>query len=142
MLIVSVYLTLSKKHNILSLIINVTFAATAPAQLHTCHSFCRLCQCLSATVSQEKTPSLRGVRQHLTGNNISAHGRRLLSYIHASEFGVRRFPSARKPNAAAAVRCWPLKPNRPDPKRYLPRSFTNDAPVAGKCCQQQLCSPQ
>lgn len=70
---------------------------------------------------QEKTPSLRGVRQHPTGNNISPHGQRLASYIHASEFGVHRFPSARKPNAAVlhAV-ILPLKPNRPNPKSYLP----------------------
>ena len=76
---------------------------------------------MSPAVFQENTPSLRGVRQYPTGNNISPHGQRLASYIQASEFGVHRFPSARKPNAAVlhAV-ILPLKPNRPNPKSYLP----------------------
>lgn len=57
--------------------------------------------CLGFTLDTslfQENPSLRAVRRHLTGNNISAHGRRLLSYDHASEFGVHNFPSAQKPN--------------------------------------------
>ena len=81
---------------------------------------------VSATVFQEKTPSLRGVRQHLTGNNIWPHGRRLLSYIHASEFGVRCFPSAWKPNAAIApARCWAPETQSAKSQKVPARSFTN-----------------
>lgn len=102
---------------------------------------------VSAPVFQEKPPSLRGVRQHLTGNNISAHGLRLLSYIHASEFGVHRFPSAWKPNAAVLYAAGPWNPIAQNPKGtclllYKQRSCRNA--VAGKlvgnncaCCYRQ-----
>lgn len=70
----------------------------------------------SAAVFQEKTPSLTGVRRHLTGNNISAHGQRLLSYIHASEFGVHRFPCAWKPNSAVLYAAGPWNPITQIPK--------------------------
>lgn len=62
----------------------------------------------AASVFQE-TPSLRAVRRHPTGNNISARGRRLLSYDQASEFG------AWKPNTTCLLHArGPLKPNHPN----------------------------
>lgn len=52
-------------------------------------SFWCCCFCLCLLVSSRKIPHhSRGVRGHLTGNNISAHGQRLLSYDHANEFTV------------------------------------------------------
>lgn len=70
--------------------------------------------CLGFTLDTslfQENPSLRAVRRHLTGNNISAHGRRLLSYDHASEFGVHNFPSAQKPNTTCLPHaCGPWNP--------------------------------
>lgn len=43
---------------------------------------------LASVFQEHKDPSLRGVRQHLTKNNILSHGLRLLSSNHVKEFGV------------------------------------------------------
>lgn len=49
------------------------------------HDFTRVEACL---LSSRNTKTLRGVRQHLTKNNILSHGLRLLSSNHVKEFGV------------------------------------------------------
>lgn len=102
---------------------------------------------VAAAVFQDKTPSLRGVRQHLTGNNISAHGTRLLSYIHASEFSVHSFPSAWKPNATVPHAAEPWNPIAQVPEGICPllykqRSFRRaaDGNVVSNncvCCDRQ-----
>lgn len=143
----SVYLGLNKKHNILSIIIQQMLytdgrkqvsAATAPSQLHTCHRFSCLCRCL--LLSPRKG---RGVRQHLTGNNISPRGLRQRSYIHASEFGVYRFPLCKETQRRRTVCCRPLKPNRPNLQKGTCSAPLQTTPLSQSCgwksCPPRLC---
>lgn len=87
---------------------------------------------MSAPVLQEKTPSVKGVKQHLTGNNILPHGLRLLSYIHASEFGVHHFPSAWKPNATVLHAAGPWNPIAQNPKGTCPLLYKQ------RCCRNAV----
>lgn len=96
-------------------------------------------------VFQEKTLSLIGVRQHLTGNNISPRGRSQAALLHWCQRIWRSpFPLCVETQCRRTVSCWPLKPDHPKPEKYLPaRIQTTPLPQrrGWKTCQQQLCLP-
>lgn len=118
---------LSKKHNVH----NVTYAQEENKSVccHSTVSASHLSRLLSvfATVFQEKTPSLRGVRQHLTGNNISAHGQRLLSYIQPVNLAFTVSPRHGNPTPQPCMLPAPETQSAKVPAR----SFTNNGAVAG-----------
>lgn len=98
--------------------------------------FVSVCLCL-----RERPPSLIGVSRHLTGNNIPAHGRARAALIHAKEFGVQRFPSARKPNAVVHTVTLLASETQSSKSQKAPGCFFTTMLISQGCrwktCQQQ-----
>lgn len=63
---------------------------------------------------------------------LRPHGLRLLSYIHASEFGVHHFPSAWKPNATVLYAAGPWNPIAQNPKGTCPLLYKQ------RCCRNAV----
>lgn len=68
------------------------------------------------SVFQEKTPLLRGVRQHLPENNILSHGPWWLPFRHAKEFGTHRYSPHGNPMPQHAT-LWDPEIQSPKPQK-------------------------